>query len=267
MKRRIMITVAYDGTDYHGWQFQEGVPTIEGALSARLFDLTGEECVLIGASRTDAGVHALGNVAVFDTESRIPAEKFPGALNARLPGEIRVLKGQEVEGDFHPRHCHSRKTYEYHILNSPTEDPLRSRYVHWYYGALDTERMRAAAAAFPGEHDFTSFCSVHAQSETRVRRICSLDVLTEPAQGEGREIVIRVTGTGFLYNMVRIIAGTLLDVGRGQTAAEAMEGIILGRDRALAGPTAPAKGLTLKKIEFPEGLRCDGAGKEREVES
>lgn len=264
MKRRIMITVAYDGTDYHGWQFQEGVPTIEGALSARLLDLTGEECSLTGASRTDAGVHALGNVAVFDTESRIPAEKFPGALNARLPGEIRVLKGQEVDADFHPRHCHSRKTYEYRILNSRSEDPLRSRYVYWYYGALDMESMRRAAEPLVGEHDFTSFCSVHAQSETRVRTICSLDVLTEAAGEEGKEIVLRITGNGFLYNMVRIIAGTLIDVGRGQTAAGETEAILLGKDRALAGPTAPAKGLTLKKIEFPDGLRPDRPEREQD---
>ncbi len=264
MKRRIMITVAYDGTDYHGWQYQEGVPTIEGALSARLSELTGEECVLTGASRTDAGVHALGNVAVFDTESRIPAEKFPGALNVRLPGEIRVTAGCEVDADFHPRHCHSRKTYEYRIWNSPTEDPLRSRYALWYYGKLDTECMRAAAVPLVGEHDFTSFCSVHAQSETRVRTICSLEVLTIPPRDEeGREIVIRVTGNGFLYNMVRIIAGTLMDAGRGQTAPERVGEILTGRDRTLAGPTAPAKGLTLKKIEFPEGL-CRDIKEERE---
>jgi len=245
--RRILLTVAYDGTDYHGWQIQDGVPTIEGFLAERLKELTGEETEIIGASRTDAGVHARGNLAVFDTASRIPAEKFPAALNTRLPDTIRVLDGREVAGDFHPRHCDSRKTYEYRILNTGKPDPLRSRYTYWYYGALDAERMHTAAQALVGEHDFTSFCSVHAQSETRVRTIFEAGV-----RRENGEIVIRVTGSGFLYNMVRIIAGTLIDVGRGHTSPEEISRILEARDRQQAGPTAPPQGLTLIAYAFAD---------------
>ncbi len=276
-KRRILLTVAYDGTDYHGWQIQEGVPTIEGFLAERLRDLTGEETEITGASRTDAGVHARGNLAVFDTMSRIPAEKFPAALNTRLPDTIRVLSGREVAADFHPRHCDSRKTYEYRILNTVQPNPLRSRYTYWYYGALDADAMHTAAQALVGEHDFTSFCSVHAQSETRVREIYEISVKKEKlrsgmpdcreaekqeADPEGTvagenvaipsdgEVVIRVTGSGFLYNMVRIIAGTLIDVGRGHTDTVAVARILEARDRQLAGPTAPPQGLTLIGYEF-----------------
>lgn len=244
-QRRIMLTVAYDGTDYHGWQLQPEAITIEGVLNNALSNLTGEDINVIGASRTDAGVHALCNIAVFDTCCRIPAEKFPFALNERLPGDIRVRAGQEVELDFHPRHCDTKKTYEYKILNTQFEIPTISRYAHHVYVELDVEKMRQASKYLIGEHDFTSFCSVNAQSDTRVRTIYDVAV-----NKEDDLITIRVSGNGFLYNMVRIIAGTLIEVGRGHIEPSSVSEILIAKDRDKAGPTAPARGLILKKYEF-----------------
>ena len=243
--RRIMLTVSYDGTNYHGWQYQPGSITVEQVLNEALSELTGEAIEVSGSSRTDAGVHALGNLCVFDTYSRIPAEKFPYALNQRLPEDIRIQKGEDVADDFHPRFVETRKTYEYRILNTKFEIPLKRINTYHYYIPLDENKMNAAGKYLIGEHDFTSFCSVNAQSETRVRTITDLSVVRE-----GDEIVIRVTGNGFLYNMVRIIAGTLIDVGRGQIEVDSLPNIIEAKDRAKSGPTAPPQGLTLIGYQF-----------------
>lgn len=246
-KKRVCLRVAYDGTAYCGWQVQKNGRTIEGELNRALFELTGEKIQVIGASRTDAGVHGLCNVAVFDTLSRIPGEKFSYALNQRLPEDIRVRESKEVSPDFHPRHCKSRKTYEYHILNAAFPDPVKRLYSHFTYVPLDTERMQKAAEYFIGKHDFASFCSVGSQAETTVRTIYGLTV-----ERKGEEIVIRVTGGGFLYNMVRIIAGTLMEVGCGRMEPEEMEEILAAKDRAAAGPTAPACGLMLTELCYEE---------------
>ena len=246
-KKRVCLRVAYDGTAYRGWQVQNNVRTIEGELNKALQEVTGEEIQVIGASRTDAGVHGLCNVAVFDTLSRIPGEKFSYALNQRLPEDIRVRESGEVPCDFHPRRCKSRKTYEYHIFNSAFPNPVRRLYSHFTYVPLDIEKMRQAAGYFPGEQDFASFCSTGSQAETTVRTIYELEV-----EKEGEEIVIRVTGSGFLYNMVRIIAGTLMEAGCGRLEPEAVKRVIEAKDRAAAGPTAPAHGLTMIGIEFLE---------------
>lgn len=318
MIRRILLRVAYDGTNYHGWQLQPNAATIEGELNRALCALTGEEIVVTGASRTDAGVHALGNVAVFDTTSRIPAEKFSYALNQRLPEDIVIQSSRQVADDFHPRHCDCRKTYEYDILNRTFPLPAYRNTAYFLYGTLNIEAMRRACQAFLGEHDFASFCAAGAQVQTTVRKIYSLEVecrpLTEagtpvpPASGEavnaadgkhGEQVqqaqsasgemlnaaagesdeqvqqaqpesgetaipaagganagsadqllTIRVKGNGFLYNMVRIIAGTLVEVGRGHIKPEEVAGIIAAKDRAKAGPTAPARGLRLVEIEY-----------------
>mgnify|MGYP002947368322 FL=1 len=318
MTRRILLQVAYDGTNYHGWQLQPNAATIEGELNRALCALTGEEIVVTGASRTDAGVHALGNVAVFDTTSRIPAEKFSYALNQRLPEDIVIQSSKQVADDFHPRHCDCRKTYEYDILNRTFPLPAYRNTAYFLYGTLNIEAMRRACQAFLGEHDFASFCAAGAQVQTTVRKIYSLEVecrpLTEagtpvpPASGEavnaadgkhGEQVqqaqsasgemlnaaagesdeqvqqaqpesgetaipaaggvnagsadqllTIRVKGNGFLYNMVRIIAGTLVEVGRGHIKPEEVAGIIAAKDRAKAGPTAPARGLRLVEIEY-----------------
>ncbi len=289
--KRVMLTVAYDGTNYHGWQIQPNGETIEGVLNRCLSDLTGEQIEVIGASRTDSGVHAMGNVAVFDTDSPIPADKISYALNRRLPEDIRVRKSEEVSADFHPRHCVSRKTYEYRIYCADFPMPMKRLYNHYTYVPLDTDLMRRAAEYFVGTHDFKSFCSAEAQVETTVRQVesvvvreeiggqttgaaemggpgaaCGADVRPEKtaytavaATGSGesrreqkpdREIVIRVTGYGFLYNMVRIMAGTLMEAGRGHIAPEDIRRILEARDRQTAGPTAPACGLTLIGIEY-----------------
>lgn len=282
--RRILLRVAYDGTNYHGWQVQPNAKTIEGELNRILTQLTGEEIQVTGASRTDAGVHALGNVAVFDTLSRIPAEKFSYALNQRLPEDIVIQSSVQVADDFHPRHCDCRKTYEYDILNRTFPLPAYRNTAYFLYGDLDLDAMRKACQAFLGEHDFASFCAAGAQVQTTVRTIYSLEVLEQPLGSNGRTeaqrsqrtqsetielqpdkarlqgsqiqqaperlLTIRVRGNGFLYNMVRIIAGTLVEVGRGHIRPEEIEGIIAACDRTKAGPTAPARGLRLVEIAY-----------------
>ena len=243
--KRVKLTVAYDGTDFHGWQLQPGVRTVEGELNRALTLLLQEEIQVIGASRTDCGVHALCNVAVFDTDTRIPAQKLPYALNVRLPEDVRIRGAREVDADFHPRRCKSRKTYEYRILNREFPLPTKRLYAYFTYVSLDVEKMKQAAAYLVGEHDFASFCSASSSASTTVRTIYELTV-----EKEGDEIVIRVCGSGFLYNMVRIIAGTLMEAGSGRRRPEEMADILAAKNRCAAGPTAPACGLTLVGYEF-----------------
>ena len=246
---RILIRVSYDGTAYSGWQIQPNATTVEGTLRQAVCDLFGADIELIGASRTDAGVHALGNVAVFDVDTRIPAPKIAYALNVRLPDNIRVWQSVQVEDGWHPRHNDCVKTYEYSIYNDTFENPKKRLYSHFYYGNLDVDLMREAAAFFIGEHDFSAFCSAGSQVADKVRTIYSLDVIQD-----GREIILRVKGNGFLYNMVRIIAGTLIKAGTGDIRPQNIPGIIESRDRQLAGPTAPARGLTLVEIDYGNSL-------------
>ena len=279
--KRVLLVTAYDGTDFAGFQAQKsGVRTVEGVLNQALGSLTGERIEVIGASRTDAGVHALCNLAVFDTDSRIPGDKFAAALNTRLPEDVKIQESFEVDPDFHPRHCMTIKTYEYRIYNAPFPSPVYGRNCCYSYTPFDTERMRRAADCLTGTHDFKSFCSVYSQALTTVRTITGISVteelLTDPAgirgcfygsRGEDRTaaektrrsllmpriISIRVSGTGFLYNMVRIIAGTLMEAGRGAVRPEDMPSILAACDRRAAGPTAPARGLTLVSYRiFPE---------------
>lgn len=256
MKKRILLVVAYDGTAYHGWQVQPNGITIESELNRCLSDLLGEDIKVSGASRTDSGVHALGNLAIFDTESRMPGEKISYALNQRLPEDIRIQKSMEVAPDFHPRKTETRKTYEYRITCAEFPIPTKRLYSHYTYHNPDVEAMKAAVKYFIGEHDFQSFCSVGNQTETTVRTIYDLQVNVEEPVGINvtgeKDIVIRVCGNGFLYNMVRIIAGTLLDVGMGRKNPEDIPGILEACNREAAGPTAPAKGLTLIGYEFME---------------
>lgn len=283
--KRILLTVAYDGTGYSGFQAQKsGVPTIERELNRALTELTGVETEVSGASRTDAGVHALCNLAVFDTESRIPPEKFANALNVRLPEQICVQNSREVPADFHPRFCDTVKTYDYVIYNAPFPSPRKKRYTHYSYTPFDVEKMREAAQYLVGEHDFKSFCSIHTQAQTTTRTITEIEVIERPCEAEQtaervaamippfdmdndsgtdpgparrtvspREIVIRVSGTGFLYNMVRIIAGTLMEAGRGALAPEQIKVILNACDRSKAGPTAPPEGLTLVRYRILNG--------------
>lgn len=260
LKKRILLSVAYDGTGYSGFQAQKtGVPTIEGELNRALTDLTREDVEVDGASRTDAGVHARCNLAVFDTQSPIPPEKFARAINVRLPAQIRVKESMEVPEDFHPRRCSTVKTYEYRIYNARIPDPMRRLYTCHSGYRFDIKAMQEAGAFLVGEHDFRSFCSVGTSAMTTVREILSVRVDEEtesrmPGDIEAvpREIVIRVSGRGFLYNMVRIIAGTLMEVGRGALSSEEIPRILTACDRSAAGPTAPACGLTLVRYEIVE---------------
>lgn len=330
--KRVRLVVAYDGTNYCGWQSQNNGVAVQDVLNRHLSELLGEPIETIGASRTDAGVHALGNVAVFDTDHRMPAEKISYALNARLPEDIRIQKSEEVAADFHPRYCTSVKTYEYKILNRQMQIPTLRHYAHFTYVPLDVELMRQGAEYLIGEHDFKSFCGTGAQVKTTVREVLEIeffqesisrpsmhdeseyacdvfeadnlqertvqenksiqssgigdafkasDLQEEAAQGNksiqskgigdvsdaddlqeetakkkdmhaGEIITMRIKGKGFLYNMVRIIAGTLMEVGRGKYSPEHMKAILDACDRGVAGPTAPARGLTLVGIEYKE---------------
>lgn len=190
--RRIKLTVAYDGTHYSGWQIQPNATTIEKELDTAIYTLTGEKLHVTGASRTDAGVHGLGNVAVFDTESTIPGSRFCYALNRYLPEEISILESREVKSDFHPRHCNTKKTYEYKILNTPFPIPQQRNYAWHVPGKLDTVRMREAAALLVGEHDFKSFCCVRTQTETTVRHVYGLEISEQDAYG-AKMFTIRIT--------------------------------------------------------------------------
>lgn len=287
--KRVLLVVAYDGTNYNGWQIQPNGNTIEGQLNKHLSELLQEEIQVIGASRTDAGVHAKCNMAVFDTNVRMPADKISYALNQRLPEDIKIRKSLEVPGDFHPRKIHTKKTYEYRIYNAEFPSPLHRLHSHFTYVPLDVEKMKEAATYFVGEHDFFSFSTYKPEVESTVRTIYELVIEEkleendfsnyENAAREANDaiakekeitekkhehrispkmICIRVSGNGFLYNMVRIIAGTLMEVGRGRMAPTDIPRIMEERDRQLAGPTAPANGLTLAKYEICEANGADG---------
>lgn len=245
--KRILLVVAYDGTGYCGWQFQPKQATIEGELNKALRALTGEEIQVIGASRTDSGVHARCNLAVFDTDSPVPGDKFSYAVNKHLPEDIRVVASREVPMDFHPRHMETRKTYEYRIERGEFPDPVRRNYVCFTYRKLDVPAMRQAAEKLVGEHDFASFCSAGSTAETTVRTLYRCEI-----EEQGRELVIRVQGNGFLYNMVRIIAGTLMDVGVGLRTPQQVQEMLDSADRSTAGPTAPPQGLMLTRYEIVE---------------
>lgn len=256
--KRVKITVAYDGTNYCGWQIQPNGITIEEVLNKTLSELLGEPIAVIGASRTDSGVHAEGNVAVFDTDNRMPADKICFALNQRLPADIRVLQSEEVCGSYHPRKQNCIKTYEYKILNRKIDMPTQRLYSHFCYFPLEVEKMRAGAAFLVGEHDFKSFCTVRSQAEETVRTIYSLDIVKS-----GDLITIRISGSGFLYNMVRIIAGTLIKVGTGAWPPEMVEEILDARERTKAGPKAPARGLTLVSLEYEKELKKEIIGQNK----
>lgn len=243
--KRFKLTVAYDGTNYCGWQIQPNGITIEEVLNKKLSKLTGSDIRVIGASRTDSGVHALGNVAVFDSDTTIPPRRLSHALNQRLPEDIVVVKSEEVPLNWHPRYCNSVKTYEYHILNAEIPDPTRRLTRYFVSYKLDLEKMKEAAGYLAGEHDFASFCNVRTNVEDTVRIVYSVDI-----DKRGDEITIRITGNGFLYNMVRIIVGTLLRVGRGFYTPGQVKDILEARDRQAAGVTAPPHGLMLVGIEY-----------------
>lgn len=252
--RNIRLTIAYDGTDFHGWQRQPHAPSIQEALETRIARITGERATLYGSGRTDAGVHAAGQVANFKTDSPIPCGSLVKALNDALPVSIRVRKAEIVSTDFHARYSAKAKTYRYRILQAAMCPPFLGRYVDHHPYPLDVRRMTRAARLLEGEHDFTSFAGSdparkekELQENSNVRQVFRSRIAVRK---QLRMIIYEIRGSGFLHHMVRNIVGTLLEVGSGKLAPEDLRAILKARNRGKAGPTAPASGLWLVKVEY-----------------
>lgn len=272
--RNIGLVISYDGTNYNGFQSQPFGNTIQDKLQEAINSLTGETIKVTGSGRTDAGVHARGQVVNFFTASAIPIERWQMALNSRLPQDIVVREAVELPESFHARKGAINKTYRYSIYNNRVPDVFGQRYKLFHYGILDLDSMKEALPYLCGEHDFTSFCSRKAVKQSYVRTLFdakltveSNDVHGESAVGGGHHgtIHIDLTGSGFLYNMVRIIVGTLLEVGEGKRKPEDIKQILAARDRLAAGPTAPARGLCLMEVVYPDWPASDASGAEHEL--
>jgi tRNA pseudouridine38-40 synthase len=277
------LTLAYDGTDFSGWQTQPGECTIQGELQAALGRVTGESPLPQGSGRTDAGVHALGQVASFGLQARIPPKNLQLALNRTLPAAIRIIETRTVASTFHARHSALAKTYEYRVFRQPVCPPTLARYVYVCPWPMDLELLQRSARLFEGEHDFLSFAATDPDLATRqrtanqdprqdldapdqnapgppepigkkgaIRTIFSSHWAQDPSDS-GQLLIYRVRGNGFLHHMVRNLVGTMLDVGRGHLDIEKIPSILAARSRAAAGPTAPARGLFLHSVEYPAG--------------
>lgn len=243
--KRLKCIVAYDGTDYSGFQVQPDEMTIQGEIETAIQRVTGETIQIVGSGRTDAGVHAQGQVFHFDTASSIPPEKWRFVLNNQLPDAIVIRSVAAAEPDFHARFDAKVKEYRYCIDNAHVPDLFRHRYADHIRYPLDLAAMQQASNFLIGEHDFTSFCSAKAFVENKVRTLYDVRV-----EREGNFIWVICRGNGFLYNMVRIIAGTLVQVGQGKRSPEDIKAILQARDRERAGKTAPAKGLTMWQVGY-----------------
>ena len=239
------VTVEYDGTNYFGWQVQDGKPTVQGELSKAVATVTGRVTTIFGAGRTDAGVHALGQVANFKTSCRIPARKLAHALNAHLAHDISVVECVDAAESFHSQFDAVSKTYRYTVLNRELPSALRRLTSHLLRTALNDEALRAGAAHLAGTHDFRAFGSEMSKKEKTTRTISRFDV-----RREGDLVLFEVTGDGFLYNQVRAMVGTLIEVGLGKKPAEWVKEVREGKDRTKAGANVPAKGLCLVRVEY-----------------
>lgn len=249
--RNIRLVLAYDGTDFHGWQRQPAVPTIQGCLEEAIQKLTGASARVYGSGRTDAGVHALHQVANFQTVSSIPCPNLAKALNDLLPPTVRVKAADEVAPTFHARYDVRSKTYRYRILQTPLCSPFLCRFVCHHPYPLDRARMAQAAQFFQGEHDFTSFAGADGQDDEEIQSVVRVIFRSRLVwRPRTSMLVYEVTGNGFLRHMVRNMVGTLIEVGRGKLAPCDMPRILAARDRTQAGPTAPAQGLCLVKVEY-----------------
>ncbi|HEY9577753.1 MAG TPA: tRNA pseudouridine(38-40) synthase TruA [Pseudobacillus sp.] len=243
---RVKCTIAYDGAKFSGYQIQLNSRTVQEELEKALALVhKGQEVKVTASGRTDAGVHAKGQVVHFDTPLAIPDARWPSALNSRLPEDIAVKQAESVPDSFHARFSAVGKEYRYKIYQDKVRDPFNRFYACHSPVELNTSLMEEAGRQLIGTHDFTSFCSAKTEVEDKVRTITKLDVI-----GSGEEIELRVAGSGFLYNMVRIIAGTLMEAGKGKISSEDITSILAGRDRSLAGKTAPAEGLYLWKVFY-----------------
>jgi len=250
------LVLAYDGADFRGWQVQPGQPTIQGELADAIHRITGERILPQGSGRTDTGVHARGQVASFRLLAPIPPANLHRALNRTLPESIRVLSAEIAPADFHARHSAVQKTYEYRIYRGEICPPFLARYVYALNWPLDTEAMAKAAALVVGEHDFASFAASDPDAATRNAETpgepnCVRRIFDSAWRVEQDELVYRVTGSGFLHHMVRNLVGTFLDVGRGAVPADSIPQILSARARSAAGPTAPARGLVLVGVSYP----------------
>ena len=243
--RNLKLTLAYDGTDFHGWQIQPHLPTIQGVLQQALQKLFDHEVTVTGSGRTDAGVHAHGQVANVQTIRTMDTGAVVRGANALLPPEIRILEAADVHEGFHARHLARSKTYEYHVWRGAIVSPFRTRYVYPFRYALDTAAVDAASGCFLGTHDFTSFCASAVDVEDRVRTIYQAEW-----HRREEEWVFRIRGSGFLQHMVRTIVGTLLYVGVGKLNSRQIQQMFEACDRRLAGPCVPAKGLHLMSVEY-----------------
>lgn len=244
-KHRVLLTVSYDGTAYAGWQRQQNALAVQQVLENALSSLTGETVVVTGSSRTDAGVHALGQMVHFDTASRIPADKYPFALNTCLPSDIRVLLGRDVSPCFHARFDAAGKKYTYRIHNAPHASALYRNLSAHVPQKLDFERMQQSLSPLVGTHDFAAFQAAGGTAKTTVRTIYNVQLLKQ-----GDDLIFIIHGNAFLYNMVRIIVGTMLDVGMGRLSADCFMQALQTGSRLSLGVTAPACGLELTEVFY-----------------
>lgn len=257
-RRRYKLTIAYDGSEFHGWQKQEPpglepLRTVAGVVEATLIRVLGQPIVLVGASRTDAGVHALGQVAHFDAACRIPLERLPDAINARLSHDVEIVTAEVVPDHFDAIRHAVNKQYRYRIFSTHRRPLSLRRYVHHHWMPINPALMSDAAKRLVGTHDFAAFAAAGHNRETTVRTVfdCRVETTNRP------EVHIVVSGSGFLYNMVRIIAGTLIEVGRGRLSAETIDAALKSGDRRLAGPTLPPEGLWLEWIKHEIPIEPD----------
>ena len=251
MSRNFKLTLAYDGTDFKGWQIQPQCATIQGVIADAIERVTGERVLPQGSGRTDAGVHALGQVASFALDSPIPADNLFTALNHTLPLSVRVTEAAEMPCEFHARRSATAKTYEYRISRASLCSPFLARYVHHHPYPLDEAAMVQAAKAVIGTHDFSSFAAVDPEKGKDQKELDNIrSIYVSEWRRDGNLLVYRVRGDGFLHHMVRNLVGTFLLVGKGSIAADALSSILAARNRSLAGPTAPASGLFLISVEY-----------------
>lgn len=243
--RNIKLTIEYDGSRYHGWQSQPNVITIQEEIEKALKKITKEDITIFGSGRTDKGVHALGQVANFITNSKIEASKFMLALNSLLPKDIVIINSEEVQKEFHSRFSAIRKQYEYRIYNSKIRSPINRNFSYHVYYNLDLEKIIEASKYFEITSDFSAFMASNSTVKDTIRTIYKLTI-----RKENNFLIVNITGNGFLYNMVRIIVGTLIDTGRGKIAVEDIPKIIKTADRKKAGHTAPPQGLYLKEVYY-----------------
>lgn len=264
--RKIKLTFQYDGSEYNGWQLQPSCRTIQGLMQEAVYRLTGEKANIIGAGRTDAGVHAIEQVAVFESSSSMDSKVIKKALNAVLPPDVRIVAAEDTDSSFHPRYSATRKRYTYLIANMPDTPGMDvpplffTKYMWWIKNPLDIVSMKAASAHLCGTHDFSSFRGSGCGAKSPVRTVYLLDIeqLSEMsflfAVFPGNFMKLSIEANGFLRHMVRNIVGTLVETGRSRMSPDKVREILLARDRRLAGPTAPAKGLFLERVIYPLSL-------------